>query len=772
MTERATTIPADTAGRYHGVEPPRGLEDVPHSSLRKGFFGRMFRTLPPLEADELDLLELACSMFEDENTNEEGDKFNNAGIPSGYTYFGQFIDHDVTFDPTSRLQRRNDPDALTNFRTPRLDLDSLYGAGPQDAPYLYEPDGLRLRIVKRKRKKNGEIEWELPREADDGARRPRRALIGDPRNDENTIVSQLHLAFIRFHNAVVEDCLAKGAPTDHLFESCQQTVRWHYQWLIIHDFLPKLVGQTVLEDVLGRQEFEVPVLQDIHRHSIPDEEREPAVVYKPNLRFFVWDDMPFMPVEFAVAAYRFGHSMVRKDYALNKETDGEDKEILIFSDDPKKLTLAGFRERDEKLTIDWSFFFPVEGGDPEKVQPSRSIDTNLNFQLSLIPGGPVKDTDPALVIPLKLDVEAVLAAGVVEHGKKRVERLRNLKRFVDKNRTVANLLPARNLARGIALGLPSGQDVARAMGVPDRLILDRASFDKTDDAPDKLDDSLKDAFGDATPLWYYILKEAEILNKGTRLGPVGGRIVAEVLIGLLWGDRLSFLRSAPTWQPTGDFGARKGPDGKPIFEMADLFGFLNRLSSDPTQTGSLDAGPRDRHPIEAGSFSFAQEEEPVAEPQVISVDLGDRDHETPLNWPIKDLWDNLVALKQKNDALQLFVHVRKIDSTQPIAIPDTAADKVFEGTMTYYVVSGGPVVVFHSGITDQSQYTGVVKYYNDTDPGGELAVNAAPIFLSPGHKLFVSQARYSIKVQNPEGAVLLIAGIDIGDSCSNRPCPY
>src|SRR5262245_65266772 len=104
MTERATTIPADVAGRHHGVEPPRGLEDVPHSSLRKGFFGRMFRTLPPLQADELDLLELACSMFEDENTNEEGDKFNNAGIPSGYTYFGQFIDHDVTFDPISPLQ--------------------------------------------------------------------------------------------------------------------------------------------------------------------------------------------------------------------------------------------------------------------------------------------------------------------------------------------------------------------------------------------------------------------------------------------------------------------------------------------------------------------------------------------------------------------------------------------------------------------------------------------------------------------------------------------
>lgn len=74
------------------------------------------------------------------------DDEENQGINAGYTYLGQFIDHDLTFDPASSLQKQDDPDALVDFRTPRFDLDNIYGRGPDDQPYLYEEDGRLLQL--------------------------------------------------------------------------------------------------------------------------------------------------------------------------------------------------------------------------------------------------------------------------------------------------------------------------------------------------------------------------------------------------------------------------------------------------------------------------------------------------------------------------------------------------------------------------------------------------------------------------------------------------
>src|SRR6185436_10068402 len=193
--------------RAHGIGL-RGL-DVPRGSEQfEGRFGRMFRTLPPAEHDEEDLEELAKAMVakdEGEPPNDDPDSEENSGISAGYTYFGQFIDHDITFDPASSLQKTNDPDALVDFRTPRFDLDCVYGRGPDDQPYLYRDDGRRMLLGRALAGDDDGLtnKRDLPRNASEEGD-PERALIGDPRNDENTIVSQLQSTFLQFHNKVVD----------------------------------------------------------------------------------------------------------------------------------------------------------------------------------------------------------------------------------------------------------------------------------------------------------------------------------------------------------------------------------------------------------------------------------------------------------------------------------------------------------------------------------------------------------------------------------------
>src|SRR3712207_2724918 len=209
----------------------RGRATVPQGSLFEGRFGRMFRRLPVFDVEKNDLRDLAESMT-------QTGFVDNPNIPAGFTYLGQFVDHDITFDPNSSLQRMNDPEALVNFRTPRFDLDSLYGRGPVETPYLYDqadPDGVKLlvgRVINDEGQRE-ENQLDLPRnDFRDPVGPQQRALIGDPRNDENTFVSQLHLLFIKFHNRVV-DMVREERPRlkgDNLFKEVQRIVRWHYQW--------------------------------------------------------------------------------------------------------------------------------------------------------------------------------------------------------------------------------------------------------------------------------------------------------------------------------------------------------------------------------------------------------------------------------------------------------------------------------------------------------------------------------------------------------------
>lgn len=463
----------------HGAETLPGLRVVPRSPFFEGRFGRMFRSLVAVTHSYEELEELAGEMV-DRDVDPAGD---NLKIGAGYTYLGQFIDHDITYDPASQLQRSNDPDALKNFRTPRFDLDSVYASGPADSPALYEWEDKDFAGVKLLLDESRSDTPDLIRNDQE------RAVIGDPRNDENVIVSQLHLAFIKFHNAVADRVAAKGdVPQSELFKETRRIVQWHYQWIVVHDFLKKIVGPEVVHDILrhapakGQEEGDTEEKRDGAYIVWANGGAVPVECPDIRLRFYAWRNTPFMPVEFSVAAYRFGHSIVRPEYRLKSRG----RLRPIFGKEGEDL--RGFRR--SKLTVDWSQFF---GSTP---QWSRKIDTKLAEPLHKLPfpsGGP---DDP-------------------------------------------QSLALRNLLRGRSLGLPSGQDVAKAMNLSDELM----------PAPERLGFVAGSPLYGSTPLWYYILKEAEELAGGERLGPVGGRIVAEVLLGLLKGDKSSFFSVSPGWVP-------------------------------------------------------------------------------------------------------------------------------------------------------------------------------------------------------------------------------
>jgi len=257
--------------------------------------------------DETTILDLEAEF----DTGAE-DEPKTTGIPAGYTYFGQFIDHDITFDPASSLVRQNDPNSLLNFRTPRLDLDNLYGRGPHDQPYMFEIDHSKGDGDARERRGawsfvlghvkglDGEGE-EIDLELGDLARTPGgRAIIGDMRNDENAIVSQMQLAFLKAHNTLIDRAMATDSCTP--FEDARRTLRWLYQWIVWNDFVKRITNDAIFNLALRMQPNGHP--------GGPRWQLGLGHVYR-------WKNQPFMPVEFSVAALRFGHSLVRNGYRTN-----------------------------------------------------------------------------------------------------------------------------------------------------------------------------------------------------------------------------------------------------------------------------------------------------------------------------------------------------------------------------------------------------------------------------------------------------------------------
>jgi hypothetical protein len=464
---------------------------------------------PNADINETNLETLANAMISAPDAPKDGRDDEESGIPALYTYFGQFIDHDLTFDPASTLQEQNDPSALVDFRTPAFDLDNVYGRGPDDQPYMYANDSMRFLL-------GNDIGGGSPG-AHDLARNsatPARALIGDPRNDENGIVSQFQGLMHRFHNRMVSD------HSDLSFSQIQQLVRFHYQYVILNDFLPRIIMADVLSDLKTDGKYD-----------------------KGKLKFFHWKDAPFMPVEFSVAAYRLGHSMIRPGYRLNDATL-----LSIFPDPPNSLNgaLSGFQAVDPSRGIDWGRFIDIDlrayGEDPDKVKPA-SLDMKKRLQFAY-------RIDTALVDPL-----------------------RHLPVAVAVN---PSSLALRNLLRGLRLGLPTGQAVAKAMGVVPLTDAQIGIGQATVGAQLPSITTVNAVFENNCPLWTYVLAEAaanQVLVKipvtddvsisTPQLGPVGGRIVAETFLGLMFGDANSMLTLEPLWTPPSN----------PEFKLKDLVAF-------------------------------------------------------------------------------------------------------------------------------------------------------------------------------------------------------
>jgi nucleoid-associated protein YgaU len=481
---------------------------------------------PVLQEDEANLLpqtatmpallkNLGATMVDADESGED------SPIPAAYTYFGQFVDHDITLEiqqgfgsgtmdelldpamvPLSPERVRN---ALRNMRTTALDLDSVYGL-----PAPRQPDNgakMRLGVVSPTggtqpplvRPPGKSDDNDVPREprAAGNIEHDRAAVIGDPRNDENTIIAQLHVAFLKAHNVLID----QGLP----FDAARRLLSQHYQHIVIHDFLPRIAEPEIVADIATN-----------------------------GNRWFDPLGEPFMPLEFAAAGYRFGHSMVRATYNFNLNFRSTPLERL-FTFTALSGELGDFNSLPENWIIEWENII----GDGPTVMNARRIDTRVAriggralFNLQTPTGQTESPPDAAR-------------------------------------------LPVRNLLRGYRLRLPTGQAVAQLLGLP---VLSKDDVLAVAGSPEQLAALEAGGFDARTPLWFYLLAEARHHHGGARLGPLGSTLVAEVLVGLVRRTEDSILRQ-PAWTPSLR-AARPG-----TFELADLLRLAGVLpGAEPPRT--------------------------------------------------------------------------------------------------------------------------------------------------------------------------------------------
>ena len=450
----------------------------------KGYYSRLFaKPASPIAGDEEGkLIELGNAM------RYEVEREGTLTPRVGYTYFGQFLGHDLTHDPTPLAGPYSDPEQTPNFRTSSFDLDHVYGGGPEKSPYLYEGE-------------EGAETFKIGATTPMGYLRDLpvqhgRILIGDledTRNIDNLILRQLHVLFLKFHNEAIKQLEtnpglrtikeALGAGT--LFERARRLVCWHYQWIIRHDFLPRILHT----DVWNYQRQRSP--------------RRPGSTFS-------------IPIEFSLAAFRFGHSMVRNAYRLNCRQ----KMVLIG-----KLMALGQEAAPipDDYLIEWGTF--LDGLPTSGPQASSSfIDTSISRAMH------------------GLSPETI--------------RLSNELEPPDPSN-----LPVRTLLRGARAQLPSGQEVADALLAQGRIKpADRLTTSQlTEDTCDHSGSVLRQSdLEQNSPLFYYLLKEAELKAEGLTLGPIGSHIVSEVIQSALEADSESYLSKVgakwelPSWRfPNG-----------------------------------------------------------------------------------------------------------------------------------------------------------------------------------------------------------------------------
>jgi Animal haem peroxidase len=434
------TATAVRTARDHCLAPSRTV-DAPLEGA-SGRYERLFPDLEPLGGDEAQLLAFGVrGGVCDGGTSCEDARDTAAGWP----FFGQFVAHDITAD-RSELAHHADGRHLLNFRTPRVNLECLYGAGPVGSPFLYSRDDPAKLLLGRN---DAGEEADLPRNPEG------IALVGDPRNDVHLFMAQMHVAMLRMHNGLVDRLRSDGVAEREVFDHARREASWHYQWIVVEDYLPTLVGAELVDEI---------------RSDGP--------------RFYGVDGSPRIPLEFADGAFRYGHSQVREDYVLNDDS-GEHR---LFPD------LLGFGPVPAARTLDWTLFFDVAGHPP--AQRAKRIDGQLARSLIELPTAITGESD---------------------------ER-------------AYHSLAGRDLQRGHAYGLPSGEAVAAAMGEQPLSASEVGLADS--------------GWRSETPLWFYVLRESETRADGERLGPVGGRIVAEVLLGIIDNDPQSYRAVEPGWSPS------------------------------------------------------------------------------------------------------------------------------------------------------------------------------------------------------------------------------
>ena len=438
----------------------------------KGHYARFFpKPAQPIAAEEeTKLIELGNAM------RYEVEREGTMTPRIGYTYFGQFLGHDLTHDVTPLAGPYSEPENTPNFRTAFLDLDHLYGEGPEDSPYLYEGEEGAETF-----KLGATVPSGYPR---DLPVRHGRVLMGDKRNLDNLLLRQLHVLFLKFHNEAVRqlqtnrgfDSIADVLGAGTLFERARRLVCWHYQWIIRHDYLPRILHNELWNHQSNR------------------------TALKPGTDFSV-------PIEFSLAAFRFGHSMVRNAYRLNCRQ----KRVVIG-----ELMALGQKAEPilDDYLVEWGTFFdglPTSGPQAS----SAYIDTSISRAMHGLSPGTI--------------------------------RLANAQEAIDPSN-----LPLRTLLRGARAQLPSGQEIADALAAQERIKpSDRlSSSELTRDTSDRSGSALqRSELEKNTPLFYYILKEAELKANGITLGPVGSYIVSEVIQNALEADPDGYMAAGgPKWQ--------------------------------------------------------------------------------------------------------------------------------------------------------------------------------------------------------------------------------